>query len=149
VRRFRELTSDEEGFTLLELLAVILIIGILATIAIPSFLNQKSKASDAAAKSLTNTAQIAAEAYATDHDGSYAGLTAALLTQYDATIQTTSAGNNAFVSGVTNVTATGYTITASPVGSGETFITTRSNGLTSRSCTPAGGVHGGCINGTW
>ena len=42
---------SEAGFSMIELMVVILLIGILAAIAIPSFLNQKAKANDAAAKS--------------------------------------------------------------------------------------------------
>ena len=139
----------EEGFTVIELLVVVLIIGILATIAIPSFLNQTSKANDASAQELAHNAQIVAETYATDHGGSYVGLTAAALKQIDATLQTATGSGNAYVSGVTNASATGYTITTTPSSGNETFSVTRSSGLTTRTCTPTSGIQGAYHNGTW
>ena len=50
-----------------------LIIGLLAAIAIPSFFNQRDKANDAGAKEDAHTAQTAMETYATDNGGSYTG----------------------------------------------------------------------------
>ena len=43
-------TEGQAGFSLVELLVVMLILGLLAAIAIPSFLNQIDKADDADAK---------------------------------------------------------------------------------------------------
>jgi type IV pilus assembly protein PilA len=67
--------EDEKGFTLIELLVVILIIGVLAAIAIPAFLNQRQGAWESQVESDLRNATIAAEQFAVDHNGSYAGLT--------------------------------------------------------------------------
>jgi type IV pilus assembly protein PilA len=77
----------DEGFTLIELLVVILIIGILAAIALPAFLNQRSKAQDADAKETLVTAQKALEAFRTDHD-SFATVTKAQLYGIEPTLNT-------------------------------------------------------------
>ena len=69
--KLRRTAEEETGFHSIELLVVILIIGILAAIAIPSFLNQKGKANDASAKELARTAQTTMETIATDNNGSY------------------------------------------------------------------------------
>jgi type IV pilus assembly protein PilA len=59
--RINKRMKSQKGFTLIELLVVIIIIAILAAIAIPTFLGQRNKAHDAAAKSLVRNAMTAVE----------------------------------------------------------------------------------------
>jgi type IV pilus assembly protein PilA len=57
---------DERGFTLIELMTVILIIGILVTIALPSFVGAQIRAYDASVKSDLRNAFTAEKVYYTD-----------------------------------------------------------------------------------
>jgi prepilin-type N-terminal cleavage/methylation domain-containing protein len=62
----------KRGFTLIELMVVVVIIGILAAIAIPNFISMQKRAKEASVKNNMHTLQLAAEDFSTLTEGIYA-----------------------------------------------------------------------------
>jgi type IV pilus assembly protein PilA len=139
----------ESGFSLIELLVVILIIGILAAIAIPAFLNQRGKGDDAGAKSVAVTAARALETCATDNNGSYANCSTATLQDIESTLRDAGAR----LSITTSTDDYEIVVTSKRDSNAVTFTLSRSsNGTTSRKCSTGSADQGGCSaqsNGSW
>jgi len=143
VQKLRERTRGEGGFTLVELLVVMLILGLLAAIAIPSFFNQRDKARDADAKAAARTAQTAIETYATDNNGSYANADKNDLIRIEGTLSE--------VANTLAVTSDDSTYTVAVTSdTGNVFKISRgANGTTSLTCDDGSGGTGkaGCPEG--
>jgi type IV pilus assembly protein PilA len=139
--------QDEDGFTFVELLVVIIIIGILAAIAIPAFASQKGKSQDAQAKELVRTAETTAESIATDNSGEYGQVSTTELHKYEPTIPIIASTTGAYLSAATPG-KTGYSVTATSSNGDEFTITKTATGEVNRTCVGHGSKIA-CAGGTW
>lgn len=147
LQKLRQRSHSESGFTLVELLVVMLIIGLLAAIAIPAFFNQRDKAKDASAKEAVRTAQTAIETYSTDNNGSYAGAAIGLAANNLNVIEPTL--NDVGVRATVVSDANSYTVEVDSTFAGNSFrIIRAADGSSDYTCGVA--AKGGCPStGIW
>jgi len=68
LRFLKKLSKDEKGFTLIELMVVVIIIGILIAILVPNFLGRVDEAKESRVKAELNSIATAAQMYRIDNE---------------------------------------------------------------------------------
>jgi len=139
-------TRRDDGFTLIEMLVVCLIIAALAAIALPVFIGQQSKAQDADAKSnVRNLVSHVEACEASNEDYTLCDTAAELGTTGLPLVDGAPTADGTV--GVAATTRTTFTLTAQSKHKSATFSIERTvGGAIVHSCT---GTSGGCVAGIW
>lgn len=141
----------EDGFTLVELLVVMLVIGLLAAIAVPAFFNQTAKAKDSSAKSSLRHVVAAVEACRVGASSYSDCDTAAELNNVEGLVFGTDEGNVGVIVDANGFTA--YAISKAKTNNlNHVYGWQKSGSTTSRICLDLAlqPLHaGGCQNSGW
>lgn len=159
-RRSRCRLAAQQGFTLVELMVVVLVLGALTTLAMPAFASQKDKGQDACAMSMARTMQTAMETSYTDNV-TYDNASPSVLNQIESQVPPSGSGacgsstpvatgigsSGSACAGNDPGAGGGYCVSATSA-SGRSFVIDRTaTGATTHHC---GAVGGGCNSAlTW
>jgi len=127
--------KSEKGFTLIELMIVVAIIGILAAIAIPQFSSYRARAFNAAAVSDLRNTMTGEEGYYVDND-TYTTVTAATGAGNLGTLPGVKLSNNVKAKVIQNGStslSTDYKAQAEPLAGTKIYTGTASGGITNSS----------------
>jgi type IV pilus assembly protein PilA len=124
ISKMRSAMRNEEGFTLIELMIVVAIIGILAAVAVPNFISYRDRSRVASAVATAGSIRAALAAYASDqsdttYPGSYTDYSALAtdLNKYGANLPVDSKKVGiASISYSTNTDKSSYTVTITTEG---------------------------------
>jgi prepilin-type N-terminal cleavage/methylation domain-containing protein len=142
--------SGERGFTLIEVMIVVVVVAALAAIAIPSFLGQSLKAKDAGAKSdAKNISQMVEQCKV--HEGSYTLCDTAAELDGTPGIAWGSSPGQAAVWVAGDSTYIVYAVSHAKSGGANHvfYIAKAANGTASRWCLTPTGTDGGCRAFQW